>query len=123
MPVGDVSDGPIDGNAIVLAAAKASVPGDRLPGLVDRAQEHLGPKRDRYDRRYECAHEDDSAAVFFVEEGHWEAVGEELGLERREWKALRRTHREHLKQLGGDLDRREEFETALDLREVVVIGA
>jgi hypothetical protein len=60
--------------------------------------------------------------VFFVEEGHWAEVGTEFGLDPREWKALRRVHAEHLKRLGSDLDRREEFETALEVREAVVIG-
>lgn len=113
---------PLDGNAIVLAAAKASVSGELLPELVDRAQATLEPRRDEYARRYECVHEDDTQAVFFVEEGHWADLGQELDLERREWAALRRVHAEHLKQLGGKLGRREEFETALDVREVVVIG-
>ena len=40
----------------------------------------------------------------------------------REWQALRRAHVAHLRELGDDLDRGEEFDTALDLREVVVIG-
>lgn len=118
----DVPGGPLDGNALVLAAAQASVSGERLPELVDRAQKHLEPKLDEYRRRYERAHADDSGSVFFVEEGHWRSVGDELGLETREWKALRRVHAEHLKRLGSDIDRREEFETALDLREAAVIG-
>jgi len=120
--VGDVPDGPLNGNAIVLAAAKASVSGERLPELVDRAQSLLADRHDRYERRYERIHEDDDAAVFLVEEGHWADLGAELDLECREWKALRRVHGEHLKQLGGALDRRAEFETALDVREAVVIG-
>ncbi|TKR25422.1 hypothetical protein [Natronomonas salsuginis] len=114
--------GPLDGNAIVLAAAKASVSGERLPELVDRAQATLETRRDEYGRRYECVHEENGQVVFFVEEGHWADLGAELGLERREWAALRRAHAEHLRQLGGELGRRAEFETALDVREVVVIG-
>lgn len=114
--------GPLDGNAVVLAAAKASVSGERLPELVTWAQEQLGPRRERYERRYECVHGDDETAVFLAGEGHWAAFGEEFELDRREWDALRRAHEEHLKQLGGDLDRRAEFETALELREAVVIG-
>jgi hypothetical protein len=120
--VADVPGGPLDGNALVLAAAQASVSGERLPELVDQAQEHLHPRLDEYRRRYERAHADEAGAVFFVEEGHWEAVGAELGFEPREWEALRRVHAEHLKRLGSDLGRREEFETALELRETAVIG-
>ncbi len=117
-----MTGGPLDGNALVIAAAQASVSGERLPELVDRTQTHLGPKLEEYRRRYEQVHADETQAVFFVEEGHWETVGEELDLETREWRALKRVHAEHLKRLGSDLDRRGEFETALELREAVVIG-
>jgi len=113
---------PLDGNALVLAAAKASVSGERLPDLVDRAQGVLASRLPEYGRRYESPYEDESQAVFFVEEGHWQEFGEGLDLEGREWRALRRAHEEHLKRLGGDLDRRREFETALELREAVVVG-
>ncbi|WP_254840589.1 hypothetical protein [Natronomonas marina] len=117
-----MAGGPLDGDALVLAAAKASVSGERLPDLVDRAQDLLGGRLPAYGRRYECAHEDDSAAVFFVEEGHWADLGEEMGLDEREWQALRRAHTEHLERLGRDVGRRREFKTALELREIVVIG-
>ena len=117
-----MAGGPLDGKALVVAAAKASVSGERLPDLADRAQGLLGPRLPEYGRRYECAHEDESATVFFVEAGHWTDLGEEMALDDREWQALRRGHAAHLRELGDDLDRSEEFETALDLREVVVIG-
>jgi len=120
--VADVPGGPLDGNALVLAAAQASVSGERLPELVDRAQSFLETRTEEYGRRYERVHGDESQTVFFVEAGHWAELGDELDLEPREWKALRRVHGEHLKRLGTDLDRREEFETALELREVVVVG-
>lgn len=113
---------PIDGNAVVLAAAKASVSGERLPALLDRAQAHLGPRRPEYARRYECVHED-GVAVFLVETGHWAGVGDRMDVDEREWRALRRAHREHLKRLGGELGRGEEFGTALEVREAVVIGS
>ena len=45
-----------------------------------------------------------------------------MALDEREWEALRRAHAEHLQRLGGDIDRRREFETALELREAVVVG-
>ena len=115
-------DGPLDDNAVILTAAKASVPGRRLLELIDLAQEYLESREAAYDREYECAYEDDAQAVFFVEEGHWADLGAELDLPRREWNALRRAHREHLEKLGRDLDRHEEFLTALEVREAVVIG-
>lgn len=117
-----MAGGPIDGNALVLAAAKASVSGERLPDLVDRVQAHLGARLPAYGRRYECVHEDGDLIVFFAEEGHWADLGGELGLDDREWQSVRRAHEEHLARLGADVDRRREFETALELREVVVIG-
>ena len=45
-----------------------------------------------------------------------------MGLEEREWQALRRAHAAHLRELGDDLDRSEEFETPLGFREAVVLG-
>ena len=117
-----MAGGPLDGNALILAAAKASVPGDRLPDLVDRVQAHLEGRLPGYGHRYECVHEDPEQAVFFVGEGHWATIGEELDLDEREWEGVRRAHEEHLRQLGTELERRREFETALELREVVVIG-
>lgn len=117
-----MAGGPLRGNALVLGAAKGSVSGERLPDLADRAQQFLHARLPEYSRGYECVYEDEDEAVFLAEEGHWEELSEEMDLEEREWKALRRTHAEHLKQLGGELDRRAEFETALDLREPVVIG-
>ncbi len=113
---------PLDGDALVLAAAKASVSGERLPELVDLAQEQLADRLPEYARRYERVHETDDRVVFLVEEGHWAEFGEEFGLDRREWTALRRAHEEQLERLGGDLGRREEFESALELREAVVVG-
>lgn len=118
----EVAEGPLDGNALVLAAAQASISGERLPGLVDRAQAYVEPRLPEYERRYERAYEDGTQTVFFVGDGHWSEVGAELGLEAREWEALRRVHAAHLKRLGSDLDRREEFETALELREALVVG-
>ena len=113
---------PLDGQVLVLAAAKASVAPDRLPGLVDRAQAHLGPRIGEYRREYECVAEEDDRSVFLAEQGHWARIGEELGLGEREVDALRRAHKEQLRRSGTVEDRREEFESALDIREAVVVG-
>ena len=56
----------------------------------------------------------------FFESDYWADPGEEMGLEEREWKGLQRVHAGHLRRLGGDIDRRRELETALEVREVVV---
>jgi hypothetical protein len=113
---------PLDGQVLLLAAAKASLAPRRLPGLVDRAQAHLGSKLEEYRRTYECVVEEDGRAVFLVERGHWAEVGRELGLDGREVDALRRAHEEQLRRTGTVGGRREEFESALDLREAVVVG-
>jgi hypothetical protein len=113
---------PIEGQVLVLASATASVAPERLPDLIDRAQADLGDRLPEYRRRYELACETDEAAYFFVEEGHWERVGDRLGFGDRETSAVRRAHREQLLRTGRREGRREEFENALDVREGVVVG-
>ena len=82
----------------------------------------LCPRLPEYGRRYERAHDGESQAAFMVEEGHWADLGEEMVLDERKWEALRRAHAAHLRELGADLDRSEEFETPLHFREAVVLG-
>ena len=113
---------PLDGQVLVLAAAKASVTPARLPRLVDRAQAHLGPKLAAYHRRYECVAEESDRSVFLVERGHWSEVGADLDFDEREVDALRRAHAEQLRRIGTVTGRREEFESALDIREAAVVG-
>jgi hypothetical protein len=113
---------PIEGQILLLAAAKASVSPAQLPDLVDRVQAHLGPRRERYRREYERAFADDEREVFFVESGYWEGLGEVLGLGRRERDAVRRAHTEQLRRIGNREDRAAEFDSALEIREPVVIG-
>lgn len=113
---------PIDGQVVLLATAKASVTGDRLLSLLGDVQSVLEPELDSYRRRYELADEDDDACCFFVPADHWGTIGGDLELERREYEAIRRAHEEQLKRLGKRQGRREEFETALELRSAVVIG-
>ncbi|WP_122089035.1 hypothetical protein [Halalkalicoccus subterraneus] len=113
---------PIDGQVVLLAVAKASVPGSRLPELLERAQDELRSDRETYGRRYELAAETDDSCCFFVPADHWEEVGRNLGLERREYRAIQRAHEEQLLRFGKHEGRREEFETALDVRSAVVIG-
>lgn len=113
---------PIEGQVLLLAATKASVPGDRVPELAERVQNALGPRIEEYRRRYECIHENGDGCWFLVPGDHWGTVTADLGLERREGDAVRRAHEEQLKRLGKRLDRREEFETALEIRSCVVIA-
>lgn len=117
------SGGPLHGQALLLAGTKASVAPQRLPELVDRAQAALASERDAYRRRYELVDEDERRSIFLVPTGHWRDVGERIGLDRREYDAVRRAHAEHLRRFGSRADRRGEFETALEIREAVVVGA
>ncbi|QRV16368.1 hypothetical protein JMJ58_05620 [Haloterrigena salifodinae] len=117
-----MSGEPIEGQILVLTAAKASVAPTRLPDLVDRAQRRLAADRERYRREYERVHADDLREAFLVEWGHWEAVGEELDMTDRERSAVRRAHEEQLLRIGRRTDREETFETALEIREPVCIG-
>ncbi|NGM68433.1 hypothetical protein G6M89_05320 [Natronolimnobius sp. AArcel1] len=115
--------GPIDGQVLLLTAAKASVAPNRLPTLVDRAQTALEADLERYRREYECVYANDgSYEAFLVEWGHWDELGEQVGLETRECAAVRRAHEEQLLRAGRRADREEEFETALEIREPVLIG-
>ena len=113
---------PIDGQVLILTAAKASVPPARLPNLVDRAQKRLAPAIERYRREYERLYADDEREVFLVEWGHWETLGDELDVSDRELAAIRRAHEEQLLRIGRQTDREETFETALEIREPVCIG-
>ena len=115
---------PIDPNALLIAAATASVGAGRLPELLRVADEHLRTRREEYDRSYECVDEadDTGAATYLVPDGHWSDIGDELGVNRREADALRRAHEQHLLRLGTKRRRRQEFESAVELREAVVIG-
>ncbi|QCS43576.1 hypothetical protein [Natrinema versiforme] len=113
---------PIEGQVLVLTAAKASVPPTRLPDLIERAQAVLGPARERYRREYERLYADDDLEVFLVDWGHWEEIGEEIDVTERELSAIRRAHEEQLVKIGRRTDREDEFETALEIREPIVIG-
>jgi hypothetical protein len=113
---------PLDGEVLLLAGAKASLSLSELPDLVDDAQAHLGPELERYRREYEAVYEDDRLVVFLAEPDHWATLGGTLGLNDREADALRRAHEEQLLWSGRDAGRREEFESALEIREAVVVG-
>lgn len=113
---------PIDGQVLLLAAAKASVSPQRLPDLVDLAQAHLADHILEYQRRYEVAFDEPDRIGFFVEADHWDDLGGRLGFTDKEADALRRVHGVQLRRIGSETGRREAFETALDIREAVVVG-
>ncbi|WP_135821214.1 hypothetical protein [Halostella litorea] len=118
----DASGDPLDGEVLLMAGAKASVAPERLPALVDRVQADLGPRIDEYRRRYECVHEDDDRAAFLADADHWERVGEELDLHRRERDALARAHAEQVRRIGRKTDREAAMDSALEIRSAVVVG-
>ncbi|ELY89216.1 hypothetical protein C483_14755 [Natrialba hulunbeirensis JCM 10989] len=116
------TDDLIEGQILLLTAAKASVPPERLPDLVDRAQTLLAPRRERYRREFERAYTDADREMFLVNWGHWDDLGEELELTERETAAVRRAHEEQVRRIGRRQDREGEFETAFEIREPVLIG-
>ncbi|WP_439027516.1 hypothetical protein [Haloarchaeobius sp. DT45] len=113
---------PIEGQVLLVTAAKASVPPNRLPELVDLVQADLRLRLDDYLVSYECVHEGEEYYAFFVESGHWAEIGNRLGFDRRDYEAVNRAHTEQLMRLGRETDRRGEFDAALDIRECVLIG-
>ena len=115
-------EAPIEGEALLVAGAKASVAIPRLPALVNAVQEALGPRVESFRRRYELAYESDEVVAFFVEAGFWDDLGDDLDFDRRETDAARRAHAEQLHRVGRREDREEEFASALEIREVAVIG-
>lgn len=115
-------ENPIEGQVLVLTAAKASVGGERVPDLVAEARRKIEPQSDELRRKYECVHEDDVRTIFLAPDGFWQGVGDDLDWSRREREAVARAHAEQLLRVGKRRDREEEFETALELREAAVIG-
>ncbi|WP_435359486.1 hypothetical protein [Haloarchaeobius sp. DFWS5] len=113
---------PIDGEALLIAAAKASVPPRRLPELVDLVQADLRLRLDDYRTNYESVVECEDYVVFLVESGHWEGIGKRLDVTRQAYDAVQRAHTEQLHRIGYDTDRSDEFDTALEIRECVFIG-
>jgi hypothetical protein len=124
-PANDTADEPsipLDGDVLLYTGATASVGPERIEPLLRTAQAYLRERAATYRRRYESAFADDERRVLLVPEGHWAEVGAELGLPEREVDAVRRAHAQQLRRIGSQTDRREEFETALEIREAVVIG-
>mgnify|MGYP006914293533 CR=1 FL=1 len=119
---GDDAPLPLDGDVLLYAGATASVGPERIEPLLRTVQAHLRERRGAYRRRYESAFEDDERRVLLVPTDHWASLGDELGLPDREVDAARRAHAQQLKRIGSKTDRREEFETALEIRGAVVIG-
>ena len=117
-----MADAPIDGQLLVLTAAKASVPFDRLVELVETTAQDLAARKPIYERQYERAIRTETFDAYFVESDHWNEIGSRLELSPREVDGVRRAHEEQLGRVGRESDRAEEFERAMEIRSVVVIG-
>lgn len=116
------SETAISGDAMVLAAATASVPGERVPVLIRTVGAHLRGERATYRRRYERFDDGDGARTFLVPEDRWAALGTALGLDDREVDAVRRAHEAHARRRARAAGREDALDAALDIRSVVVIG-
>ena len=114
---------PLSGQILLLAGAKASVTLQHLSKLLDRAHQHVRDQQMVYDRQFERIDDGDGLAYYLVDAGHWDEVGRKLGLSTRESDAIRRAHTAQFRRAGRRLDRLDEFETALEIREVVVVNA
>lgn len=114
---------PIEGQIVLLAGTHASVPLDRLPDLLERVQTYLRENRAEYEREYECISGPRAADYVCVESGHWDSIGSALSLSDREQDAVRRAHVSQFERDGRRLDRSEEFETTLEIRDVLAVTA
>lgn len=113
---------PIEGQTVLLAGARASVTLSRLSALLERAQQQLVDRYAEYDRRFEGIDGAEGRSYFLASESHWARVGEELDLTDREADALRRAHEAQFLRDGRTLDRHDEFETSVEIREPVAIA-
>ncbi len=111
----------IEGQIVLLAGAQASVTLTRLSGLLDRTARYLADRRETYQRQFERLDGPDGTSYYLTDPGHWEQIGPQLGFDDRETDAVRRTHRVQFERDGRRLDRDEEFETTLEIREVVAM--
>lgn len=118
---GEDAVSPIEGQVMLVASAKASVTASRLPGMVRRAQSHLGERVEEYRRRHERVFATPPDLYFLVPEDHWAALGAALDLDDAETDAVRRAHTEQLRRAARRADREAELDSALEIREAVVI--
>lgn len=116
----DDSSHPIQGQIILLAGAQASVTLTHLSELVSNTHEYVSTRRDEYERQFERIDDANGLSYYLVESAHWDEIGTALELQQREVDALRRAHSLQFERAGRRLDRFDEFETAMEIRDVVV---
>ena len=111
----------IEGQIVLLAGAQASVTLPHLSGLLDRTAGYLTDRRETYERRFERVDGPDDTSYYLANAGHWDHVGAQLGFDDRETDAVRRTHAAQFERDGRRMGREEEFETTLEIRDVVAM--
>ena len=111
---------PIEGQVVLLAGARASVPLHRLSELLDRVHGELADRRERYEREFERVDAGDTV-YYLADADYWTTAADDFGLTEREADAVRRAHEKQFLRDGRRLDRTGEFETALDIRQPVVV--
>ena len=114
---------PFDGPTLVKTGLKASIGPSVLPRLLRRAQRLLSEQIDMFHRQHERVHTDEERVVFLANQNYWTHLGAELGFNERETDAVRRAHEAQLLRIGDETGRSEEFETAMEIRQSVVIAA
>lgn len=112
---------PIEGQVVLLAGAQASVTLQQLSRLLERVQRHLAGQRDHYERRFEYIEGVDTG-YFLTDIEHWDHVADDLSLDESQSDAVRRAHEAQFQRDGRRLDRSEEFETILEIRQPVAIA-
>lgn len=112
---------PIEGQIVLLAGARASVPLEHLSALLEHVHRHLIERRDSYERQYERI-EAEETVYYLVDIDHWERVAADVGLDDSEIDAVQRAHDAQFRRDGRRLGRTEEFETTLEIRQPVVIA-
>ncbi|RQG98566.1 hypothetical protein [Natrarchaeobius oligotrophus] len=117
-----MADDPIDGQILLLTAAKASVPPIRLPDLLERVQATAESNRDRYRQAYERIHDDEDLEAFLVADDQWDELAADVGLSDRELSAVRRAHEAQFRRIGRRTDRETEFERTLEIRSPLLVG-
>lgn len=113
---------PIESQIVLLAGAKASVSLARLSELLAEVQPYLANNVSAYERRFEQIDAYGEGLYVLAEEGHWQTVGEETSLTEREIEAVARTHAAQFERDGRRMDREEEFETTLEIRDVLMVN-
>lgn len=116
-----MKDHPFPEEVLLLTASDGVVQPGRLPELLSVVQADLSLRLEEYRECHECAYEDDRLVAFFVARDHWTAIADRLGFETGAVDATRAAHARLLVGLGADVGRSDEFETALDVQDCVVI--